>query len=323
MNTEKRKSNRRKNFFTRSTDIYTNDRRVYDRRKSTKLKKEILSRIQVQAPYYALKNLEKIENGLKASIPIEQPLINETEPITVGETSRHLAILGSCAIALNRKAGKCYYLATKAIYKRYITKIDTKDLIGIAKVKDIEKRKAKAHTELRTIKNQVITSLDVEYIILSQFLFDRQFKTHKLDLRKKKNNPSRQNFYKQFNFKPKVAKQENHDITFNIGKIKPEMCMGHFPMYPALPVAFTANISLNLVSKFLQTILNNTNIKIVFKSIFVQALELIFVNIDLNIELKILERDGNKFIVSIKIIDKCKNKLLIIFSPVHLEVLGL
>jgi hypothetical protein len=319
---EKRENTRRINLYTRETDVFDCEKREKDRRASIALEKKIIEKIEVRSPYYSLSNFEEIENGLKASIPIEQPLLDEVEPITVGETSRHLAILGSCAIALKRNAEKSFYLATKATYQRHIDKIklENLELIGTAQVLNLDKRKATAHTQLITKENQVITSLDVEYTILSSEIFERQFKNHKLDLRQTNENISRQNFYKQFDFNPKLAKQTEDGIIFNIGEIKPEMCMGHFPMYPALPVAFSSNIVLNVAVNFLKKILNKKNIKVVFKKIFVEALQIIFNKTDVIVELKLLDSNENVFVFSIKLIEKNNNKLLIEFNPVTVEV---
>ncbi len=315
MNSERRKTIRRKDYFTRSTDFYSENKRIKDRRQSVELEKKVISKIEVRSPYYALTNLEEIENGLKANIPIEQPLLNEVAPITSGETARHLAILGSCTIALQRNTAKCYYLATKATYQRHIDTITTKDLVGIAKVIDIEKRKAIAHTELRTRKNQLITSLVVEYSILSKEVFERQFKKYKLDLRKTNNGIDRQNFYKQFDFAPKFEKQERDVKTFNIGKIKPEMCMGHFPMYPALPVAFCSTMLINLA---IRSIFKNEE-KFYVESSFMTANNIVFSDTETFIRIKLLSCSDNLFHFQASIVEAETDKILMELNPLILR----
>jgi hypothetical protein len=316
---EKRKNNRRANFYTRKTDIFNDNKRAEDRRESIVLEKKIIEKIEVRHPYFALSNFKEIENGLKANIPVEQPLWNEVEPITAGETARHLAILGSCEIALKRKSEKCFYLATKATYQRHINKIELKNLalIGTAKIIKLDKRKAMAHTELITSENHLITSLDVEYTILSSELFERQFKGYKLDLRKTDKSINRQNFYKQFAFDPELEKQKNDGILFDIGEIKPEMCMGHFPMYPALPVAFCSTMLINSAIRKIP----QTKQKIYVESSIMTANSIIFAKSFSKISIKLLEQQDNLFVFQAAILEKNTNKILMELNPLKIRSL--
>jgi len=150
--------------------------------------KEIFERIEIRDPYYALDDVTLYSNGMvTAKIPVEQPLGMEIPPITAAEAARHLAILGSCAIALtaNFDKEKHFYLALKGDMKRIIYKEMLKKpdyLYGVATVQAIDKRKALVTTELMTTKDEVIYKMDVEYYILTGRLFARQYQMFQQDL---------------------------------------------------------------------------------------------------------------------------------------------
>ncbi|MCP4481318.1 MAG: hypothetical protein GY817_00615 [bacterium] len=300
---EQRQNLRRQQQYTRETDIYQNNQRNQKRRKNDVLEKEILSKIAVNLPYFALNNLEETVDGFfKANIPIEQPLGCEISPITAGETSRHLAILGSCAIANNekKKSAKNYHLATKAIYKRHLTNVKFEKLFGIAKIEEVNKRTKKAYTQLINEKQEIITTLDVEYTLLSKKLFEKQFQDYKIDLRNNNKNldiqKNRQNFYTKLLNLPSIENSDDLSFSVDLGVINSDMCMGHFPKYPAFPVAFSANIITSLSAVFLkENIIKKNNIKILGKSSVIHAYQLLFAGTDIQIKCRLKNQKGNIF----------------------------
>ena len=80
----------------------------------------LLQRICVRPPYFALRGLRSPEPGVcVAWVEPEQPLGAEAGPIAGAEAGRHLAILGSAAIASRSPDGdQRYYLARAAHFER-------------------------------------------------------------------------------------------------------------------------------------------------------------------------------------------------------------
>ncbi|MCP4482564.1 MAG: hypothetical protein GY817_07325 [bacterium] len=319
---ERRNSVRRFDFLIRKTDLFESEKRLQERRESVLFGQKLLSRIAVKPPYYALKNLEKVDGSLKASIPIEQSLGNETSPLTAGETSRHLAILGSCALAEKNTNDFSYYLAVKAVYRRHIKEIKADYLIGVSEAKMLNKRKGKAFNKLLNEKNEVITTLDVDYTIISQNLFERQFKKHKRDMRHSYISESffnRQNFYKCL-FEIPNAKIQDDILTLDIGEVKPEMCMGHFPFYPAMPVAFLSQILFNVSINYLKTVLKKKNIKVVLHEGNINAFALVFSGKHIKVKVQLLDQVKNIFIFFSQLIEQETSKLLIELNNLKVEI---
>jgi len=88
---------------------------------------KIEDKICVRKPYYALEELEVFEGGAKAEVRIENLESSESTIISMSEAGRHLAILGSYALAgVNDLDEMCYYLTNKA----YVLSSDSVALIA-------------------------------------------------------------------------------------------------------------------------------------------------------------------------------------------------
>ena len=86
-----------------------------DNEERVKTIKEIINDIDVTYPYYSLRNLQLKGSDILATIQAEQPMENEAGTISAAEVGRHLAILGSCALAKdNKPKNKNYFLAYEA-----------------------------------------------------------------------------------------------------------------------------------------------------------------------------------------------------------------
>ncbi|MCP3659163.1 MAG: hypothetical protein GY830_02130 [Bacteroidetes bacterium] len=216
----------------------------------------LFSTIEIRKPYFALKEIEISKDILNAEIIPEQSLINEFSPITAGEASRHLAILGSCSLALKPelKNNKHYFLATKAVLKR----IDNNPLPYKTSLRleassvTTAKHQGKAHSVIKTDLNVPIYSLECDYLIMKKNIFQRQYKDNKLELRNKKRRtfvdykkfmPLRKNPYKTEDVSENITniKINGNILTGSLKNTNADLCMGHFPQYPAMPVAFVSS----------------------------------------------------------------------------------
>lgn len=223
-------------------------------------KDEIFKLIDVHDPYYALKDVRADEdNFITARIDVEQPLGNEILPIGVSETCRHLAILGSvCCAFTNPVKQKHYYLAYSGNYKRTIEKGygTGGELIANAECISFNKRKATVKACLLDEQNQLICGIEVSYHVIPQAIFERLY----------------YNFYKaapDFGMKnPYLKKNQFFDLQFSdssatatLGKIKDDFCTGHFPHFPAMPVAILMSSLLDLATIYIHHVTGDRSLK--------------------------------------------------------------
>lgn len=209
------------------------------------------SLIDVSAPYYALQKVHSPSAGIvHARVSREQPLGHEVGPIASAEVGRHLAIAGACACSSVREpVAQHYYLAHRATIVRHsdsgiehATEFDVR-----AHAVSSTAREAHALTSLRLAgAEQPLYELDVTYKVLARPVFQRLFAAHRRDLRAaprdaaanadpqasaRRVNPYLKALPLQF------TQRSAHGVRASLPEVKPEMCSGHFPMYPALPIA--------------------------------------------------------------------------------------
>ncbi len=204
-------------------------------------KEELFELIEVREPYFALHHIRLIDEvTIEARVVVEQPLNNEIGPISAAEAGRHLAILGSCIAALNNPVKrKHYYLASEANYKRMDgDAIGSSFLVVRATLQSIDKRQATVSAEVRNAFGETLITLDVSYHILSETLFERMnghaYIANPLDLFE---NPY------ALGFEQKVTGCSENTANAYI-QVPEYLCTGHFPNYPAMPIAI---MSANLI----------------------------------------------------------------------------
>jgi len=192
-----------------------------------------LRRICVQKPYNRLENLAPFGGaGVAASVTFEAPVGLEAGYLASAEIGRHLAILGSCALARNNPSDeRHYYLAHRALLRRFtaphVRQGEPLRLVAVPFEKD------SADVELRDHRDQVIASLSVDYRLLSGRLFARLFRAHFRDASASSDAPSPYGT-------PVPFEGETHAVDSAhalLSEVTPALCAGHFQEYPALPVA--------------------------------------------------------------------------------------
>ncbi len=191
-----------------------------------------LRRISVAPPYFGLTELAEIGHGVvNATVPSHPTLAPEAGPVEGAQVARHLAILGSCAVALSRDDDdRHHYLATTAHYARMANAPASVDgpLRAQAIGSWVDRRSAKALVTLTTDDGRALNLLDVEYTVLAPRMFRRFNPPVDLD-----------------EVRAAVAAADTTEgveriaggVRIDAGLIPVEMCAGHFPDYPAAPVA--------------------------------------------------------------------------------------
>ncbi|MBK8012122.1 MAG: hypothetical protein IPK13_12300 [Deltaproteobacteria bacterium] len=221
---------------------------------------ELFELIEVRPPYFAIEDICRLQDGtLVATVPVEQALGDEDAAISSAEAGRHLAILGSCAAALaNPERTKHFYLAYEANFKwrnhqpTNPEHVGDGRLVGYCGRAQINGRIATATTWLETKQGERLCELEVAYKVLSSGAFEAIFSAHEKELRRQRRSSSlilapdlqaakdrRRNPYAA---EPPLTdvEIEGDRLSASLGVVQAEQCMGHFPRFPALPVAILA-----------------------------------------------------------------------------------
>ena len=174
--------------------------------------------------------------------------------------ARHLAILGSYALALRNPAQvRHYYLATSA---RLTRRVRIESLIrgtgpllpmtARAQALELDKRQGKAAACLYTQNGEALFDLEVTYSVLRTALFQRIFCEHwKPEPVCSEDNP--------YVHTPEVTEISRTNDVFlgTLGTIRPEQCLGHFDNISALPVAVLSGALGVLASSHLESSLSS------------------------------------------------------------------
>ena len=201
----------------------------------------LLARICVRPPYFALRNTQ-LEDGLfVAEARAELPQGLALGPMRPGDLSRHGAIAGLCALAMQQKDNpRRYYLATDATFTGYLSQAPYGSLLRFeAEVIELGKRNARAFVTAYADQKRVAT-LEVEYSILSTLLFER------LNAHRRQPTP-------RATLEPLMVKDiEWHGNTgvSQISALPVGICAGHFDNFPAAPVALLMDQLAQIAERF-------------------------------------------------------------------------
>ncbi|WP_420593761.1 hypothetical protein [Deinococcus sp.] len=192
----------------------------------------LLSRICVRPPYFALQNLHADDGTFWATATAEQPVTSETGPMQASEISRHGAICGLCTVALSfTDDERRYYLAQDAKYQGFANAAPYGSVVSF-EARLLEKNKRQATAEIIvTSSGHALAHLRVTYTILQEASFKRLFRS--------RYSPTFSDF--QWNRMPDPPAGEfsvsNETSIMTLKTVPEEACAGHFEHYPAMPVA--------------------------------------------------------------------------------------
>ena len=186
-------------------------------------------RICVSAPYFAL-DVPSYANGqFQASAVADLPLGPERGPMGSTELSRHAAIAGLCCAALAQDDDRRrYYLAQRAEYVRFpVAAPHGHRVVFAAQLRSLNKRAARVSVTA-TARREPLARLEVEYTILTEYTFERLFRTRY----RPTTEPTEINTHL-----PGVRTVEPDRARLEVAAVPEAACAGHFKNYPALPVA--------------------------------------------------------------------------------------
>ncbi len=219
------------------------------------LSTRVRQRISVRAPYFDLRDLDVADDGaVRALVPVTPPVHPETGLIEAAQAARHLAILGSCAVALQRDDDdRHHYLATRAHFLRTANiteadRVDTTDVMSVdflvaeASGTWIDRRSARALVKLYGPDGELSHALDVHYTVMTPRMFSRLMPP--IDVEALRDDSAggavsaglSNGGVARFDVRD-LEVDEGSGVTVDCGPIPIDMCAGHFPDYPAAPVA--------------------------------------------------------------------------------------
>lgn len=244
---------------------------------------EILHLIDINPPYFAFDGLQKHSNGtVSAELPVQQPLGNEQGPISAAEASRHLAIMGVCSCALaNPVKQRHYYLAYKGIYERVSEPKENATLYARAECISVDRKKAEALAFLEDEFGTTVIVLRVYYHVILDTTFERLYKS---------------NFQERPDFKltnPYTIAHplENeyffeNEVHASMGTVPAYFCAGHFPQYPALPVAILVYNLFRLSAVLLDHLVEGQNTPCLIRQYEIEADNLAFAGSKVDLSVK-------------------------------------
>lgn len=190
----------------------------------------LLGRVAVAAPYLTLSELARDRDALRACAVAQAPPYRELGPMTGAEMGRHAAIAGSLALAQAQADDKRrYYLAREADCRFLPSDAPRGAPIELrASVVGLDKREGAARVDL-TAEHAPLATFEVSYAILQEATFRRLFQRH---LRPADASPSPYG-----RLLAEAITVESERAYVEVERVAPEGCAGHFPGYPALPVA--------------------------------------------------------------------------------------
>lgn len=195
--------------------------------------RDLRERICVEFPYNQLADLAPYEDGVAGSVLFESPAGVEADALASAEVGRHLAILGSYALARNNhRPGKHFYLANEALLIRNeLPALNRDEPLYVCARPD---GKSHAEIEMRTPQGELSSTLRCRYQVLSERAFSRFFASNRLP-GQGASTGTRSPYATPI--EPRRIHTDAGQAVSLLDEVTPQMCLGHFRDYPAMPVA--------------------------------------------------------------------------------------
>ncbi len=189
----------------------------------------VLARICVRPPYYALKGEHVFGGAFVAEACAELPQGKALGPMRPGDVSRHGAIAGSCALALQQQDDKRrFYLATRATYQGFLVQAPYGAPVRFeARVQHLDKRHAVAAVHA-FVAGDLLATLEVGYAVLTPTLFER------LHAGRRRATPRLDALQPIGDYPVRWTGDQG---VRTIPRLPLSACGGHFDGFPAAPVA--------------------------------------------------------------------------------------
>lgn len=190
----------------------------------------LLERVGVRPPYFALSNIEVAGLEVRATAFAESPSYLELGPMPAAELGRHAAIVGlSAAAAQQVDDRRRYYLARRAECRYVANDAPYGAPVRFqGRILELDKRSARAAVDA-TANGAPLASFEVDYTVLTDSAFERLFRIRG---RTTPSAPSPYGSLLTTSWQGTTEMAEQVVESLPVGA-----CVGHFDGYPALPVA--------------------------------------------------------------------------------------
>ncbi|MFC5848020.1 hypothetical protein [Deinococcus petrolearius] len=193
---------------------------------------DLLQRICVRPPYFALEGLRWQAGEFMATAVADRSPTAEAGPMQASEISRHAAICGLSAVALGfDDDDRRYYLAQDATYTGHVNGAPYGSVVTFAAVV-VERNKRQAVAAITaTAGGQALAHLQVTYTILSEASFTRLFRAKYV--------PADGGGTPGVMPEPPMGEivMRGHTASMTLECVPRDVCAGHFEHFPAMPVA--------------------------------------------------------------------------------------
>lgn len=192
--------------------------------------RDLLTRICVRPPYFALSDVSLQGLELHATAGAESPAYLEIGAMPAAELGRHAAIVGlTLAAAQQADDKRRYYLARRAECRYTANRAPYGTPVRfVGRLLSLDKRSARAAITA-TAGGHDLASFEVDYTVLTESAFERLFRVR----------AQRTPFdHSPYGSLLTTAWSGTSDLAEQVVDALPiSACVGHFDGYPALPVA--------------------------------------------------------------------------------------
>jgi hypothetical protein len=189
---------------------------------------DLSRRICVAPPYFALTHVQYQEH-LTAVVRAETKPQLEVGPMTAAEIGRHSAIAGLSSVALGRTdSRRHYYLARSAECVFYPSSASFGSAIRLRASGEMQGQRDAEARILTLADGRPLARLVVRYSVLPEAVFARMFA-------KQQRNNLATPLLGHYNDYSHIQSESNG--RGRLEQVQASSCSGHFPNYPALPVA--------------------------------------------------------------------------------------
>jgi hypothetical protein len=195
---------------------------------------ELLARIGVRPPYFALYDLALEGLEFRATAEAESPAYLEHGPMPAAELGRHAAIAGLChAAARQSDDRRRYFLANRAECRYLPSPAPYGTPVRFAsRIVELTKRTCRAAVTAEAA-GAPLAAFEVDYTILTESAFQRLFRS------RARPTPDAPSPYGALLVEAGDGAADGSADRAEqvVGEVPASACVGHFDGYPALPVA--------------------------------------------------------------------------------------
>ncbi len=211
---------------------------------------KFLERILVHPPYFALSEMEVDGELVLARATPDEVEGAECGPVTSAEAGRHLAILGSCAASIhdNARPGRHVYPVKRAVLRMNTelpADLTLEDATRLsARCLSYSPTVARSRGYMSTNNGQLLATLDCDYHVIEEAHFRRIMSAHA--------RPTGEHVVEGSPYESLVVPSDGfvagaqYILEF---EVTPDMCLGHFPGVPTLPVSIMGRFVMQAVER--------------------------------------------------------------------------